>query len=382
MQKIFVKKTIVFTIIYLFIETSIQYSTQSFSTLQPFEAITTTPFSSNTSNMTTHYYAVIAACSQYKDPKHNLPKRPFPPLSDKKLMVLYESLLQSKNWDKNNIILLLNENATKKNIITALQNMTSIVGPEDYFLFSWNGHGSETFDTDGDEGYYDPHDTFDEIICPYDTLIVNDTFINDITDDELDSYLSNLTCKGMTLIFDCCLSGGMVDRTGTKGSNQDWIDHISTTTFSNDFKRDIEQPRTADVNGNNRIVLMSTHADFLTRGMYLTGFALTYGMAIACSNPETTDKNNDNIISTEEAFAIAKSLNYLQSSMYWIGVFTVFSLDSIIDRSPSPFLDAIKGDIMTIILIETIVILATRHFVANIPIMQDDYPSEFPLVVF
>lgn len=371
-------KSIVFGIIFLFIGTSIQYSTQSLSTVQLSEVLTTNCLSHSSSDP--HYYAVIAACSQYKNPKYNLPKRPFPPHSDKKLMVLYNSLLQSKNWDENSIILLLNENATKNNIIIALQYMASIVGPEDYFLFSWCGHGSETFDTDGDEGNYDPHDTFDEIICPYDTLKVNDTFVNDITDDELNSYFSNLTCKGMTLIFDCCLSGGMVDRTVANCGNQDWIDQISTTTFSNDFKRDVEQPVSSDVNGNNRIVLMSTHADFLTRGIYLTGFALTYGMAIACSHPEITDKNNNNIISTEEAFAIAKPLNYLQSSTYWIGIFMLFSLESIMNRSPNPFLDALKFDIMEFILIETIVKLSTRHYLANIPIIQDDYSGEFPLV--
>ena len=132
-------------------------------------------------------------------------------------MVFYESLLQSKNWDEHNIILLLNEKATKNNITSALQYMANIIEPEDYFVFSWSGHGSETFDTNGDERNYDPKDTLDEIICPYDILAGDDTWINMITDDELDSYFSNITCKGMTLIFDCCLSGGMVDRTRTKG---------------------------------------------------------------------------------------------------------------------------------------------------------------------
>lgn len=380
MQKRWMKKIIVCGIVYLFIGTCIQYSTANLPTLQPLKELTKNSLSYNMSTKSPEYYAVIAACSQYKNPRYNLPKRPFPPFSDEKLTVLYNSLLQSKNWDESNIIFLLNENATKNNIITALQNIANHISPEDYFLFSWNGHGSVIFDTDGDESYYDPTDRFDEIICPYDILEVNNTFINEITDDELNSYFSNIICAGMTLNFDCCLSGSMVDRTGTNGNNQEWIYQLSNATFLDDLKRDIEQPRRFDVNGNNRIVLMSTQPDFLTRGIHLTGFALTYGMAIACSNPTITDKNTDGIISTEEVFVVAKILNYIQSSVYWCGLFVFFSFSFMVDRSPNPFLSALKMDIFEFILIETLAKLSTRYFVANIPIMQDDYPGEFPLV--
>jgi hypothetical protein len=229
MQKSWVKKIVVFGIIYLFFGTSIQYFTQSFSTVQPSEAFTTNCLNQNSSDP--HYYAVIAACSQYENSNYSLPKKWLPAFSDEKLMVFYDSLLQSKNWEKNNIILLLNENATKNNITTALEYMAGIVRPEDYFLFSWSGHGTAVNDTDGDEAQRYPGDSLDEVICPYDMMKVNDAWINMITDDELGSYFSNITCKGMTLIFDCCLSGGMVNRTGTNGGVQDWMYQVTTESF-------------------------------------------------------------------------------------------------------------------------------------------------------
>src|SRR4030042_6235716 len=92
----------------------------------------------------TEYFAVICACSRYENPRYNLP-RGFP-APESKLRVVYDALLQTKNWKQDHIILLLNENATRQHIIDALVMMSAMVGPEDMFLFTWNGHGSEVAD--------------------------------------------------------------------------------------------------------------------------------------------------------------------------------------------------------------------------------------------
>jgi len=132
------------------------------------------------------YYAVIAACSEYENPKNNIPKV-LPPISEKKLSAFYNSLLESENWKEENIILLLNEDATKQKIIDALQEMAVTVDENDIFLFSWQGHGSEVPDDNGDE-----IDGTDEIICPHD--IDSNTYI---TDDELDFYFSDFHILSM-----------------------------------------------------------------------------------------------------------------------------------------------------------------------------------------
>jgi hypothetical protein len=68
----------------------------------------------------TKYYAIIAACSKYQDSDLNIPKAPFRPYPERQLKYLYDSLLEAENWNKSNIILLLNEQATRQNIIRAL----------------------------------------------------------------------------------------------------------------------------------------------------------------------------------------------------------------------------------------------------------------------
>jgi len=98
----------------------------------------------------TTYYAIIAACSEYKDSNNSLP------IPENKLTILYNVLVNADNWHEDNIILLLNENATKQNIVNAFDEMANLVTQNDIFLFSWSGHGSQVLDDDGDERAYDP----------------------------------------------------------------------------------------------------------------------------------------------------------------------------------------------------------------------------------
>lgn len=87
------------------------------------------------------YYAVIAVCSQYQNSAYDIPKI-LPPYSYKTLTRFYDGLLQGKNWQQDHIVLLVNENATKNNIVTALHTMADTLGPDDVFVFEWCGHGT------------------------------------------------------------------------------------------------------------------------------------------------------------------------------------------------------------------------------------------------
>jgi len=399
MQKSWVKKIVVFGIIYLFIGTSMQYSIQSFSTLKSSEPLATNPLSQSSSDNTTHYYAVICACSRYENPKYNLPKG-FP-APDSKLRVLYDALLQTKNWDPENIILLLNKNATKQNITHALEMMSTMVGPNDVFLFTWNGHGSEVPDSDGDEAQWDPHDTYDEVICPYDINKINGNFTNVITDDELGYYFSNIRGKGKCLIFESCLSGGLVDQ---KTSNTEGIENYraegETTLFEADFRRDITHPGAMDVNGNNTIVMMSTLPRTLGRATVSTHSPLLYSIASAIKNGEKYDKNNDGFLSAEEIFRIARPMMLIQSSFiwlfYWVSVYLFFKFDlynlySFLPRLvktyhqidtivPVPILTATCAFLLFYMIQQILQKNRTGHYLLNWPNMQDGYPGELALI--
>ena len=343
-------------------------------------SVTQSHHSNMAPSSSSNYYAVIAACSKYQNSSYNLPKQFLPPFSDEKLSVLYSSLLQAKNWNESNIILLLNDRATKQNITNALVSMASIVGPNDIFLFSWSGHGTEVNDTDGDEAQHDPTDTTDEAICPYDIVKVdNYTKLNVLTDDELGRYFSNIPCKGMCLIFDCCLSGDLVDRNTTKQRTGLSDPSSQSSAFTEAFCADLQGPKSTDVNGNNRVVIMSTRPGLLERGSYLTAFPLIFGMAFACSHAKITDRNRDGVISAEEAFRVARPLEYAQAMVFWIFVwpyfyayYSVFGIHS--------WLLALLMVPVEYIIAQLAMKAIDNHYFGNFPIMQDTYNGELPLI--
>lgn len=89
---------------------------------------------------------------------------------------------------------LLNENATKENILNELTLLVDGAEDGDVIVFTYSGHGTQYVDEDGDE-----EDYYDEALYVYDTAII---------DDELREILDKLN-PGATayLIIDSCFSG-------------------------------------------------------------------------------------------------------------------------------------------------------------------------------
>lgn len=295
-----------------------------------------------TADGNTEFYAVIAACSQYSNPGNNIPKYPFPPIPAWKLTAFYSSLINTTNWKKENIILLVNEKATKQNIINALAEMSQKVDSDDIFLFSWQGHGSEV----PDEEPFDEKDETDEIICPYDITREDSKLKNYITDDELNYYFSQIQAKGILAVFESCLSGGL---TGEE----------------------------YDVDKDSRVVIVSTLEDTIGRVSFLLGFPMTFSLAIACNQKylfHAPDKNNDGILSAEEVFKWAAPIIYSELSLFWIGQWIYLLL---LLKSP---IAAIINVFVQWIMAEITAYLISGHFLFNCPHMIDNYPGELPLI--
>lgn len=113
-------------------------------------------------------------------------------------------LLKYFGFTTKEIRLLVDERATKVNIMTRLKWLISGAKAGDRLLFHYSGHGSQIVDRDGDELL----DKMDEIICPHDM----DWDGNFISDDDLRALFTNLP-KGVNLevVLDSCHSG-----TGTR----------------------------------------------------------------------------------------------------------------------------------------------------------------------
>ena len=97
--------------------------------------------------------------------------------------------------------IVLNQRATRENILYRLRTMVDGAEPGDCLIFYFSGHGSQIRDRDGDE----LTDLLDELICPYDMDWDARTYI---IDDDLDVIFGELP-EGAVLeaFFDCCFWG-------------------------------------------------------------------------------------------------------------------------------------------------------------------------------
>jgi len=113
-------------------------------------------------------------------------------------------LLKYFGFTTKEIRVLVDERATKKNVIERLKWLISKAKVGDRLLFHYSGHGSQIVDRDGDE----LKDKMDEIICPHDM----DWDGNFISDDDLQGFFGNISGGvNLEIILDSCHSG-----TGTR----------------------------------------------------------------------------------------------------------------------------------------------------------------------
>lgn len=106
-------------------------------------------------------------------------------------------------FTNSDIRVLVDDRATKKNILTRLESMVADTKPGDLLVFHFSGHGSQIRDRDGDE----LKDQMDELICPWD-MDWDGIFI---TDDMLQAIFNKMP-KGsfLELFIDACHSGTML----------------------------------------------------------------------------------------------------------------------------------------------------------------------------
>jgi len=155
-----------------------------------------------TSVPTRAYYAVIAGVADYPGTGNDLE------YTDDDAIDIKNSLLLYENWEDGNIQLLLDSEANKSNIQTAIETMGSMADSDDVCLLFFSGHGTNGIDI----APIDESDGLDEYICAHD---------ENIRDDELSIWLGNLPTTNVVVIVDTCFSGGqikVVDDFGTQAT--------------------------------------------------------------------------------------------------------------------------------------------------------------------
>ncbi|MGQ0563332.1 MAG: caspase family protein [Gemmatimonadota bacterium] len=110
-------------------------------------------------------------------------------------------LIAQKGFEAANIHMVLDQEATRERIVSELGTwLPSVVKPGDLVVFYFAGHGSQMWDTNGDE-----EDGLDETICPTD-VVKGDTR-NDISDDELNTLLKGVPTDNLVVVLDNCHAG-------------------------------------------------------------------------------------------------------------------------------------------------------------------------------
>ena len=110
-------------------------------------------------------------------------------------------LIAQKGFQPDNIHMVLDLEATRTRIVTEFKSwLPSVVKPGDLVVVFFAGHGSQMWDTNGDE-----EDGLDETICPTD-VIKGDTR-NDIPDDELNGMLKGIPTDNIVVVLDNCHAG-------------------------------------------------------------------------------------------------------------------------------------------------------------------------------
>lgn len=122
---------------------------------------------------------------------------------------LSQLLVDSFNYQHENIVVLRNEKASLNSIQLAFSKMAEKITENDRFLFHFSGHGTQILD----QIPFDEPDKLDEALCPFDAQSDGKNLLRD---DQLGLWLEEIVAQDIVVILDCCHSG-----TGVKDGNLD-----------------------------------------------------------------------------------------------------------------------------------------------------------------
>ena len=156
-----------------------------------------------------------------------------------------EILITRWGFAAGNIVMLTDEQATRANMISALNLLVQQAGTDDTVYFHYSGHGSQVQDLNGDEA-----DGLDETIVPQDG---RSSGIPDIVDDELDAIFSRLRARSAVIVLDSCHSG-----TATRALD------IRARSFPKDTRLDLYRAGVAGT--TTRGIMPLKHSRFVVMG--------------------------------------------------------------------------------------------------------------------
>lgn len=151
--------------------------------------------------------AVVVGVNAYKlYPDQNLAGC----LNDAEDLVGY--LTQKRGVATNDITVLLDQQATKSAIVTAIRDMIASSSAGDQLLLHFSGHGTQVASFDVNEP-----DVLDEVLCPHDFNFSDRSTA--LTDNEISALIGALPANvAWTLLVDACHSGDLTKDLSSSGT--------------------------------------------------------------------------------------------------------------------------------------------------------------------
>lgn len=144
-------------------------------------------------------WAVIIGISDYAGDENDLN------YCDDDARDFYNALINVYGWYSDHITMLIDSQATKANILGAIDWMRTNEGSGHEVVFFYSGHGTtSTYDVDNDG------ERIDECIIPWE---ITSAYL--IWDGDLKEEFSNFESTRILFYFDSCYAGGMTDLTGS-----------------------------------------------------------------------------------------------------------------------------------------------------------------------
>lgn len=235
----------------------------------------------------------------------------WPSLNSANDLKLIKDALQNQGFASENISTVADDQATKQNIITAIQSKTKEVKKGDIVFFHFSGHGQQMEDKDGDE-----IDGYDECIVPYDSPKKYQSGVyegqNLLSDDELNLLFRDLRKKlgssgHLIVSLDACHSG-----TGTRGA-----------ATGRGTTEPMASPEYVQKNTRNKLLKennqINNNQDDLSSASSLAPMIAFFGSAQNQINYEMTDDKGEQFGSL--SYALAKYLVLLKKDESYRGLF-------------------------------------------------------------
>lgn len=206
------------------------------------------------------------------------------------------ALAAGGNWRAQNIAVIVNRDATRDAIWGALQRMATLSDADDLCLFFFSGHGSR----EPDLPPLDEADGQDEV------LVVTDGE-NNIRDDELGEWVTDLPTRKFMAVIASCYSGGMIKSAGVKGIGEPGpaavADGLADDLWRAINRRRQMSPLDLDDNGFGVVITAADDDETCQESSELEHDVLVYYLLQGMTG--AADSGGDGWISAEEIYAYA-----------------------------------------------------------------------------